>query len=39
MNNKTSISDVYKILEKAILEINDDIELFADKQKSETRGR
>ncbi len=39
MNNKTSISDVYKILEKAILEINDDIELFADKQKSDTRGR
>ena len=39
LNNKTSISDVYKILEKAILEINDDIELFADKQKSDTRGR
>ena len=39
LNNKTSISDVYKILEKAILEINDDIELFAEKQKSDTRGR
>ena len=38
-NYPNSNIDLYKILEKAILEINDDIELFAEKQKSDTRGR